>query len=225
MSTEATRMVVSHLIQRLTTRWFALNQQGAQRAQAAAPREPRKTAVTPNEFAYAVEPKIPIRNSREARALILAIVEEGFQGLDAWYQILEAYQERIWKLNEPVYIKLKIALQFLLDRRFNASSPIKEAVKAVLRFHPRSYFGNDLRIAAEVLRRIGYRIRALQRSKIKRCGIPKRPREQAKPAHAWLPSWERQYQPWFDNFGEEEPPIWELLSPTEALLHFGRNRR
>jgi hypothetical protein len=171
--------------------------------------------------AYVVEPKISIRNAREARALILVIAREG-KVPDSLYPLLIAYQERIWKFNEPIYIKLKIALQFLLDRRFNNQSPIREAIEAILGFHHRSFFGNDLRLAAEVLRRSELKIRALQRSKIRRAGLPKRPKERAEPAHRWLPSWQKQFDPWLVDFSAEEDPVWELVSPAEVAFHFGR---
>jgi len=170
--------------------------------------------------AYVFEPRFKARTAKEIRALILVIATEGFR-MDALYPLLVELQERIVPKKEPVFLPLKISLQFLIDRRFNETQPIKEAIQAILGYHLRSYRGNDLRIAAEILRRTSLKIRALQRSKVKRLGTPKRPKERAEPAHTWLPGWQIQYIPRKDYTNDEEViPIWEILSPVEVLHHY-----
>lgn len=172
--------------------------------------------------AYVMEPRLSIRNSKEARALILAITRSGMN-YDALYPLLFSYQERIKRMKEPIYERLKIALQFLLDRNFSPESPTRQAIEGILHFTERSYNGNDLNLAHEVLRRSEIKIRVLSNSKNRKPGVPKRPKERAEPTHDWLPSWQKQYIAEPPTSSEEdEVPIWELLSPSEVAFHFGR---
>jgi len=213
---------VSTLLLRLQSRLAAFVSRGSE-SWAGCSSEGTLDYPAESHTAYVIEPRISIRNSREARALVLVLANRGEPVPDSLYPLLVAYQERIWKLNEPIYVKLKIALQFLIDRRFNPRAPIKEAIEGLLRFHHRSFEGNDLKLATAVLQRSEVKIRALQRSKVRRAGMPKRPKERAEPAHEWLPSWQKQYQPWpVTTMEEDEDPVWEILSPAEVALHFGR---
>jgi len=169
--------------------------------------------------AYVFEPRISVRTSKEARALVLVLAREGVP--DAVLPLLIELQDRFSKRKEPVYIRLNIAIQFLVDRRFHPDCPTRKAIEGIMNYKDRSFQGNDLRLATEVLRRSELKIRALQRSKVQR-GFPKRPKERAEPAHEWLPGWEKQIISENLTFEEEEDPIWDLLSPTEVAGHFGR---
>jgi len=170
--------------------------------------------------AYVVEPGIRAKSLRDLRALVLVLVNEPCEGKDG-YLIYDAIHRKVSLMKDESWNKLKIALEFLLDRRFNEKQPIKEAVNAILHFTHRSYDGNDRQTGLEILKRTWLKVRALQRSKVKRLGAPKRPKEVAEPTHEWLPSWQTQYQS-VEEPPEPETPIWELLSPVEVAFHFSR---
>jgi len=170
---------------------------------------------------YVVEPRIPVRTSKEARAVILAISENG-PTPDALVPLLVALQEKYARTKEPVFVRLNIAIEFLLDRRLNPGAPIKEAIRGILKYTERSFNGNDLKLAQTLLERCSLKIRALQRSKVKQSKVPRRPKERAEPTHEWLPSWQQQYQREEGNYEDPGDPIWELLSPSEVAFHFRR---
>jgi hypothetical protein len=108
-----------------------------------------------------------------------------------------------------------------MDRRFNQDQPIRCAVNGILSYTDRSYKGNDRKTGLELLFKTWMKVRALQRSKVKRTAPPKRPKERAEPTHTWLPRWQQQAK-WVDKPPEPETPIWELLSPVEVAHHFAR---
>lgn len=170
--------------------------------------------------AYVAEPGIAARSSRELRAAVLVLVNEE-HGEDV-YLVADLIQRRVARMKGEVWTKLKVALQFILDRRFHPDQPVKDAVNGLLNYHPRSYTGNDLNTGVDVLRRTWVRVRALQLSKQRRSGVPKRPKERAEPTHDWLPGWQSQYQPDVLDHQEPEIPIEELLSPAEVAFHFSR---
>jgi len=173
-----------------------------------------------HDKAYVFEPRIVVRTSKEARALILVLAREGCP--EALYPLLISLQERFSKKKESVFQILNVAIQFLIDRRFSPESPTREAIEGILNYQRRSFLGNDLSKGFEILRKSELKIRALQRSKARKSGLPKRPKELAEPTHEWLPSWEKQYKSDPKHFEIEEDPIWELLSPTEVAFHFSR---
>lgn len=214
---------VSKLLQRLQHRYEKYCFRGSHDSWAGCSSEDLSGGTEGVNTAYVFEPRIGIRTSREARALILVLVREERQKWESIIPLLVAYQEKIWKREEPVYVVLKVALQFLIDRGFNANSPIQAAIEGLLNYHPRSFLGNDLKLASEVLHRSEIKIRALQRSKVRSPGQPSRPKERAEPTHEWLPSWQQQFRrEEVDSWEAEDDPIWEVLSPTEVALHFGR---
>lgn len=169
--------------------------------------------------AYVAEPGVRAKSLRDLRALTLVLVNEA-QSVDT-YLVLDMIQRKVERQKDESWVKLKIALEFLLDRRFNPEQPTKEAVNAILGYTERSYKGNDQKTGLEILQKTWVRVRALQRSKVKSPGTPKRPKERAEPTHEWLPSWKEQYQP-VEQPPEPETPIWELLSPVEVAFHFNR---
>jgi len=210
---------VNILILKLQTRLNCFLREESRRWAGCSSQETSEGEVS-SHTAYAFEPRISARKSREIRALILVLAKEGVP--DALIPLLVELQQRMMKKKEAVFQSLCIATQFLIDRRFNSNCPTTEAILGVLGYTERSYQGNDLRLASDVLQRSGLKIRALQRSKVRRTSLPRRPKERAEPAHTWMPSWEKQYQPSPADFEEEEPHICELLSPSEVAFHFGR---
>jgi len=210
----------SRLVLALTERYNALQRAAVSRAGCSSEGNPG--GEEDNALAYVFEPKLKVRTAREQRALILYVAREGLS--EALYPFLLYLQERNARMKEPVFEVLNIAIEFLINRRLNPSQPIKEAVERILAYHPRSYLGNDLSVASEVLKRFNLKLRALSRSKACRSSL-KRPKERAEPAHDWLPSWKAQYLPESSHFVEEVDPIWELLSPAEVSFHLGRQGR
>lgn len=172
-----------------------------------------------NSTAYVFEPRISARNSREIRALVLAVTLHGVPV--ALWPLLVHLQERISKKREPVFEKLNLSIQFLLDGALDRETA-REAVLKLLRYTPRSWKGNDEELALQVLRRSELRIRALQRSKASRSSL-KRPKERAEPTHEWLPGWQHQFQSCPGTDWSEEINFVELLSPSEILCHLARD--
>jgi len=206
----------ARLVVKLSERYLAIQREAVSRAGCSSEGYPEDEGL---HSAYVFEPRLKARTAREQRALLLYVAQEGL--VEAVYPFLFSLQEANAKKKDPVFVRLNIAIQFLIDRTFNSAQPVKEAVEDLLLFHQRSYLGNDLRIAAEVLQRTNLKLRALQRSKAIRSSL-KRPKERAEPAHDWLPRWQAQYLPEVSHFDAEEDPIWELLSPAEVTHHFRR---
>lgn len=167
---------------------------------------------------FVVEPNTGSWRASELRALVLWYAQNQVSIDEADWFTLFSIQEGISKKKDPIFVRLNIAIQFLIDRNFNKENPIKEAVKGILQYTDRSFFGNDLRLVSKVLRQRQLRVRALQTKKAYRSSL-KRPKERAEPAHDWLPKWHEQYLPEETHFREEDTPIHELLSPTEVLAH------
>jgi len=172
-----------------------------------------------NSTAYVAEPRIKARSLRDLRALVLVLVNE--QLSDDPYLVFTAIWDKLEKRTDRSYEKLKVSLQFLMDRRFNVNQPTQEAVNLMLGYHPRSYTGNDLERGLSILKATLVSIRALQRSKAV-TGLPQRPKERAEPTHEWLPSWQQQARTDDDNPDPTGDPIWELLSPVEVVYHLSR---
>jgi len=206
----------ARLVVKLSERYTAIQREAVSRAGCSSEGNPEDDK---KQNAYVFEPRLKVSSVREQRALLLYVAQEGL--CDALYPFLVVLQECNSKKKEPVFEKLNLAIQFLIDRRFNKDSPVKEAIEGILQYHRRSYLGNDIRLAAEVLNRTNLKLRVLQRSKATKSSL-KRPKERAEPAHDWLPRWSAQYIPEESHFEVEHDPIWELLSPSEVVSHFRR---
>lgn len=171
--------------------------------------------------AYVVEPRIRVTKPKDFRALILVLTLEA-NPTEA-YIVLDALWEKVKTRKTPEWTELKIALQFYLDRRFDENQPTQEAVLAMLGYRRRSYLGNDRKRGMEILRNFRLKVRALQNSKVRRPGMPKRPKERAEPTHEWLPSWQVQSQAFETSVLEDQPELHELLAPSEILHHLSRS--
>jgi len=170
--------------------------------------------------AYVAEPILPVRNSKDIRALILCLFKEEKADVDQLKSHLLTLLERCQSKKEVVFEKLSISLNFLINDLHSRRDLNREAVFELLGYTERSYQGNDEKRALGILEKFKLRISARQRSKVRRSSQPKRPKERAEPAHLWLPSWEKQYlSASYDD--QPEYHISELLSPSE-LIHYLR---
>jgi len=173
--------------------------------------------------AYVVEPGGIVRNSKEIRALLLVLSKESDDSSRTGiFQHLLSIKEFCDSKKEPIFLKLSIALSFLIDRRFEDVELRNLAVQRILNFKNRSYYGNDEERGTRLISRFKLFVRALQHSKVRLLGVPKRPKERAEPTHEWLPSWQQQFDRNNSSFEEEEDHISDLLSPSEVAFHFGR---
>lgn len=162
-----------------------------------------------------VEPTIRIRSVKELRAFLLTIVDYDLSWSLKYH--LTILLDRLPR--SPEFDKVKLALNFILDSRFQSIELNREAVKLLLNYRTRSFYGNDLKRGIQTLERIGYKIRVLLSRKVSKSQL-KRPKERAEPAHEWLPSWQNQNKE--SDWREEEPDIWDLLAPAEVKFHFSK---
>lgn len=211
----------SVLLMRLFNRYLAISSRMTGSCAAGDLSEVAPEEEQRSHYAYVFEPRLCVRGVRDIRALLLYIVQQDKRTWSCLVPFLLHYQELNWKRKEPAYQAINLAIQFIVDGRFDPSSPIRDAVEGILNYQVRSYLGNDLHRAENVLRFSNLKLRALQHSKAIRSSL-KRPKERSSPVHTWLPNWKAQYQPEESHFEEPEDPIWELLSPSEVASHFLR---